>query len=354
MSRFAIMLARLLAVAPITAALSLSAGCATTPGSLVGQFDFQYSASGAAEVRPYQVFDDGAQTFLQFDHPLPANAQIFISVPSGQLPQALTRNGELVSVPSIANGLTIVAGTARASVAYRGKSHATRYDVRSPLAAAPAGTQSPAAATAPVPDQTLAAVPIAPSGAGTNDNTGPTPASASPRPAVDLAAVERKRPTLQSAFGIERIEAGPDGTTRLIFTNPPDPTLMVVDQRGYPLDPVWLAKENALIVRPVDQLRITTPEFSFDVARVSGVAYRYDATLGLKKVFDERGSTYFAFDHVPRHLKITDGQGRGRGWRRGAYYRYRGTRDHYQVTLDGTTFDVTRASIVRFYARERS
>ncbi|WP_257829996.1 hypothetical protein [Burkholderia glumae] len=129
---------------------------------------------------------------------------------------------------------------------------------------------------------------------------------------------------------------------------------MVADQRGYPLDPVWLASEKALVVRPVDRLRITTPEFSFEVARVAGVVWRYDTALGLKKVFDDRGSTYFAFDHAPRHLKITDERGRGRGWRRGAYYRYRGTRDRYLVTLDGTTFEVTRAPVVRFYARERS
>ncbi|WP_257829997.1 TrbG/VirB9 family P-type conjugative transfer protein [Burkholderia glumae] len=120
MTRPRIKLLRLLAAAPIAVVLALSAGCATSPGTRVGQFDFQYSASGAAEVRPYQVFDDGSQTFLQFDHPLPASAQVFINVPSGRLPQVISRAGELVSVPSIADGLTIAVGDARASVVYRG------------------------------------------------------------------------------------------------------------------------------------------------------------------------------------------------------------------------------------------
>ncbi|MDN7919255.1 TrbG/VirB9 family P-type conjugative transfer protein [Burkholderia gladioli] len=352
MTRPAIKVLRLLAAAPVAALLGLNAGCATTPGTQVGQFDFQYSASGAGEVRPYQVFDDGSQTFLQFDHPLPTNAQVFINVPSGQLPQTITRNGELISVPSIADGLTIVAGDARASVLYRGRSHATRYDVRDSIATTPPD-QLAAATPTPVPDTAVASVPIAssePQAAGTHGAPFASAAAMAPNP----GAGGRLRPTLQSAFGIARIEAGPDGSTRLIFATKPDPTLMVADQRGYPLDPVWLAGEKALVVRPVDRLRITTPEFSFEVARVSGIVYRYDPTLGLKKVFDERGTTYFAFDHAPRRLKITDEHGRGRGSRRGAYYRYRGTRDRYVVTLDGTTFDVTRAPVVRFYARERS
>ncbi|WP_186239567.1 TrbG/VirB9 family P-type conjugative transfer protein [Burkholderia gladioli] len=349
MTRPAIKVLRLLAAAPVAALLGLNAGCATTPGTQVGQFDFQYSASGAGEVRPYQVFDDGSQTFLQFDHPLPASAQVFINVPSGRLPQVISRTGELVSVPSIADGLTIVVDDARASVVYRGKTRATRYDVGGSLAAAPSDPQTTATPTA-VPDTAVASVPIS-SAEPQAARTGPG-ALASAAPATAPGAGGPMRPTLLSAFGIERIESGPDGATRLIFATQPDPTLMVADQRGYPLDPVWLASEKALIVRPVDRVRITTREFSFEVARVAGVVWRYDTALGLKKVFEARGQTYFAFDRVPHSLRVADEHGHVRGRRRGAFYRYRGTPDRFVLTRDGATYEVVRSSEVRFFVRE--
>ncbi|MDR5646441.1 TrbG/VirB9 family P-type conjugative transfer protein [Burkholderia cenocepacia] len=76
---------------PFTALLSatvLLAGCllqsaCAEPRPVTGPvYDFDWRMSGAAEVRPYQVFDDGQRIYLQFDDPKHVPA-IFADTPGG-------------------------------------------------------------------------------------------------------------------------------------------------------------------------------------------------------------------------------------------------------------------------------
>ncbi|MEX3628543.1 MAG: TrbG/VirB9 family P-type conjugative transfer protein [Burkholderia sp.] len=342
--------------------LSALAGCATTPGAQLGRYDFQYSATGDVAVRPYQVFDDGTTTYLQFKRPLAPTARVLLDVPSGQLPQSIDRQGQVVSVPSIANRLTITDGSANATVNYTGPARRPRYviDTANPVAGTSAANAS-GVTTASVPDADVTATPIAASTA--TSIAAPIATSSAPTtgPASTLSAGSPgaqgvpliPRTTLDSAFGIVAIQTSVDGTT-LQFANRPDPALLITDERGYPLDPVWHADQHTLVVKPVSRFRIRTPEFTFDVARVDGVVYRYDPGMGLKSVFDARGFTYFAFNRVPRQLRVVDERGRAvRGRRHGEAYRYRGTPSRVVITLDGATFEVTRTPVTRFYVKER-
>jgi len=47
----------------------LQSACAEPPLATGPVYDFDWRLSGAAEVRPYQVFDDGQKLYLQFDDP---------------------------------------------------------------------------------------------------------------------------------------------------------------------------------------------------------------------------------------------------------------------------------------------
>ncbi|WP_408459707.1 TrbG/VirB9 family P-type conjugative transfer protein [Paraburkholderia sediminicola] len=76
-------------VPPLCAALMV-AGCllqsaCAEPSPVTGPvYDFDWRISGAAEVRPYQVFDDGQRIYLQFDDPKHVPA-ILADTPGGQV-----------------------------------------------------------------------------------------------------------------------------------------------------------------------------------------------------------------------------------------------------------------------------
>lgn len=59
----------LLSATVLVAGCLLQSACAAPPPVAGLVYDFDWRLSGAAEVRPYQVFDDGQRVFLQFDDP---------------------------------------------------------------------------------------------------------------------------------------------------------------------------------------------------------------------------------------------------------------------------------------------
>ncbi|REG58564.1 conjugative transfer protein CagX [Paraburkholderia sp. BL6669N2] len=60
----------------------LHTACAESPPTTGPVYDFDWRLSGASEVRPYQVFDDGQKIYLQFDGPEHVPA-IFADMPDG-------------------------------------------------------------------------------------------------------------------------------------------------------------------------------------------------------------------------------------------------------------------------------
>jgi len=72
----------LLSVTVLLAGCLLQSACAEPPVLTGRVYDFDWRLSGAAGIRPYQVFDDGQKVYLQFADPeqLPA---IFADTPGG-------------------------------------------------------------------------------------------------------------------------------------------------------------------------------------------------------------------------------------------------------------------------------
>lgn len=62
----------------------LQSACAEPPPASGPVYYFDWRISGAADVRPYQVFDDGQRIYLQFDDPKRVPA-ILADTPVGQV-----------------------------------------------------------------------------------------------------------------------------------------------------------------------------------------------------------------------------------------------------------------------------
>ncbi|WP_261504505.1 TrbG/VirB9 family P-type conjugative transfer protein [Burkholderia multivorans] len=59
----------LLSATIVIAVCLLQSACAEPPPLAGPVYDFDWRISGAIEIRPYQVFDDGQRIYLQFDDP---------------------------------------------------------------------------------------------------------------------------------------------------------------------------------------------------------------------------------------------------------------------------------------------
>jgi type IV secretory pathway VirB9-like protein len=71
-------------VAAVLTCTVLQSACAAPPVADGTIYDFDWRISGAAEVRPFQVFDDGQKLYLQFDDPKHVPA-ILADTPGGQV-----------------------------------------------------------------------------------------------------------------------------------------------------------------------------------------------------------------------------------------------------------------------------
>ncbi|NIF78110.1 conjugal transfer protein TrbG [Paraburkholderia sp. Cy-641] len=71
-----------LSAAALIAGCMLQSACAEQPPVSGPVYDFDWHLSGAAEARPYQVFDDGQRIYLQFDDPKHVPA-VFADTPAG-------------------------------------------------------------------------------------------------------------------------------------------------------------------------------------------------------------------------------------------------------------------------------
>lgn len=71
-----------LSVSLLVAGCMLQSACAEPPVAATPLYDFDWHLDGAADVRPYQVFDDGQKIYLQFADPKRVPA-IFADTPGG-------------------------------------------------------------------------------------------------------------------------------------------------------------------------------------------------------------------------------------------------------------------------------
>lgn len=137
--------ARTVCMAALTAALS---ACAMPQGDTIGRFDFRYTIRGSAPHRPYQVFDDGTATYLQFTGEPPPELTVSLGAPTAGVPQHATRRGPYLFVPAVANALVVGEGDARVQIRYTGPTR---------------GERKPAASTAVNPGDAATGLPPAPS-----------------------------------------------------------------------------------------------------------------------------------------------------------------------------------------------
>ncbi|WP_395065467.1 TrbG/VirB9 family P-type conjugative transfer protein [Paraburkholderia silvatlantica] len=120
-------------VAALLAGCLLQSACAEQPPT-GPVYDFDWRINGAAEVRPYQVFDDGRRIYLQFDDPKQVPA-ILADIPGGPVLLRWRPEPPYVVVDQMETALVFRAGN-RAARAVR----ATSYG---PPASARFGTAAP-------------------------------------------------------------------------------------------------------------------------------------------------------------------------------------------------------------------
>jgi hypothetical protein len=108
-------------------------GCCVVIGvnSWAADFTFSYRATGDAEVRPVQIFDDGRQTYFQW-HANAADPAIFAEMPDGLQLIASARQGPYVVVPLMANAWVVRFGQLQARVAFAGAARKVVDTYRSP------------------------------------------------------------------------------------------------------------------------------------------------------------------------------------------------------------------------------
>ena len=82
----------------LTACTSLGSVSGSAP---VGRFDFQYRVQGDVATRPYQVFDDGQNTYFQFRQ-TPDKLEAGVSTPSGIVSQDIEPSVNYVQAYSVA------------------------------------------------------------------------------------------------------------------------------------------------------------------------------------------------------------------------------------------------------------
>lgn len=158
------------------------ASCATTtppvtkPTPTLGRYQFEYTASDRRAVALIQVFDDGTNTYLQFNQ---LSMPILITANDGAAPLPYSRQGLYLTVPGVYATLKVATRGHETLIANKAK---------------PAGVLTPPAA----PDAAAVAIPSVPQAAASTAPAAvslPAPAAALQLPVTESApAVVEARP----------------------------------------------------------------------------------------------------------------------------------------------------------------
>ncbi|WP_157130358.1 TrbG/VirB9 family P-type conjugative transfer protein [Burkholderia pseudomallei] len=97
----------------LVAGCMLESACAEPPAATVPVYDFDWRLDGAADVRPYQVFDDGQKIYLQFADPKRVPA-IFADTPGGLVLLRWRPDPPYVIVDQMERALVFRAGASKA------------------------------------------------------------------------------------------------------------------------------------------------------------------------------------------------------------------------------------------------
>ncbi|MBF3851440.1 TrbG/VirB9 family P-type conjugative transfer protein [Burkholderia pseudomallei] len=103
----------ILSSALLGATCILQSACAQPPAATVPVYDFDWRLDGAADVRPYQVFDDGQKIYLQFADPKRVPA-ILADTPSGLVLLHWRPDSPYIIVDQMERSLVFRAGAAEA------------------------------------------------------------------------------------------------------------------------------------------------------------------------------------------------------------------------------------------------
>ncbi|WP_126227739.1 TrbG/VirB9 family P-type conjugative transfer protein [Burkholderia ambifaria] len=124
----------------LVAGCLLQSACAEPPPVTGPVYDFDWRISGAAEVRPYQVFDDGQKIYLQFDDPKRVPA-ILADTPGRQVLLRWHPDPPYVVVDQTETALVFRAGNREARAVratLNGPPASTHFGTAAPSLAAPA------------------------------------------------------------------------------------------------------------------------------------------------------------------------------------------------------------------------
>lgn len=91
----------------------LRSACAEPPAATAPVYDFDWRLDGAADVRPYQVFDDGQKIYLQFAEPKRVPA-ILADTPGGLVLLHWRPDPPYIIIDQMERALVFRAGAAEA------------------------------------------------------------------------------------------------------------------------------------------------------------------------------------------------------------------------------------------------
>ncbi|MCO8402816.1 TrbG/VirB9 family P-type conjugative transfer protein (plasmid) [Burkholderia cenocepacia] len=355
-----------LAIAPVVA--SLLAACATGGGAPIGRYDFRYSAGGDSTIRPYQVFDDGRATYLQFSEPPSPDLRISVAAASSRIDQPIERRGGLLVIPSVANALVVSTNGVTAQVRYQGPDRRTQIAVASGVDAAPPAsnvisTPVPIADVPVTSTSTPAAKPEAAASVSAAAPAAPKTTSAQPPDPASIDSLilavggntstpSRDGSALARVFRADAIRSsgsGRDEQIQIRFAAARPVNLAFTTPDGAPLRAQWSADGLVVTLDAVPVFLVSDSVTTVQVRR-EAPDYRFDPTNAahLTGVFDQDGATYFKFAGPVSHLTIVDAAGRSNGTQKGAYYKFNGVSRRFTITADGISVEVTREGTGRF------
>lgn len=131
----------LLSVPVLLASCLLQLACAEPPVPSGPLYDFGWRVTGAADIRPYQVFDDGQRMYLQFADPKRVPA-ILADTPAGLLLLRWRPDPPYVVVDQMEPALVFRVGMLEARAARRSFGEPPRsahFGAAAPVAITPAG-----------------------------------------------------------------------------------------------------------------------------------------------------------------------------------------------------------------------
>lgn len=369
------------ALASASVGLALAGGAARAADGM----DFGYRVDGPGPVRPTLIFNDGEDTYIQ-----PAQG-IRTSVPGA------VADGPYLRLSGTPTSFTVHAGSANIGVTHTtlpsAPKRAARDDSYADMAPdgsigagervvesaghdASVGPLASHLGAAAAPVVTTATISIAPAPAAASPASVSTagsyglppiiggPVAVSSVAVAAIPAVAASAPTgtstlappsapvsqLALSFSADGIRPGAGDKIQIHFSARPSIALHFTTPQGKRLASSWDDTSSVMTVDGADAFVATDGHASVLIRRIASTEYQFpvDNPAGLKKVFDQDGSTYLEFGEAAKSITVKVPGSKVAGRQRGRFYRFNAIVDSFDANADGFDVTVTRTHTVRF------